>query len=85
MLLLATGATGAWQLSKRDSAGFFTTNPTTLATNSYAITSDTLDVGHETPRLFGDHLGTVQIRVSSGKPVFVGIARTARSSATWAG
>ncbi len=76
MLLLATGVTGLWQLSKRDSAGFFTTNPTTLSTNSYAITSDTLDVGPETPRLFGDHLGTVQIRVSSGKPVFVGIART---------
>ena len=76
VLLLASGATGLWQLTKRDSSGFFTTNSTTLSTNSYAITSDTLDVGPETPRLFGDHLGTVQIRVSSDKPVFVGIAPT---------
>jgi hypothetical protein len=76
LLLLASGATGLWQLTKRDSSGFFTTNTTTLSTNSYAITSDTLDVGPETPRLFGDHLGTVQIRVTSDKPVFVGIAPT---------
>jgi hypothetical protein len=76
ILLLAAGTTGLWQLTKRDSSGFFTTNTKTLATNSYAITSDTLDIGPETPRLFGDHLGTVQIRVSSDKPVFVGIART---------
>jgi len=75
-LFLASGAAGLWQMTKRDSSGFFTTNTTTLSTNSYAITSDTLDVGPETPRLFGDHLGTVQIRVSSDKPVFVGIAPT---------
>jgi hypothetical protein len=76
ILLLAAGTTGLWQLTKRDSSGFFTTNTKTLATNSYALTSDTLDVGSETPRLFGDHIGTVQIRISSDKPVFVGIART---------
>jgi hypothetical protein len=76
ILLLASGTTGLWQLTKRDSSGFFTSNTKTLSTNSYAITSDTLDIGHETPRLFGDHLGTVQIRVSSDKPVFIGIART---------
>jgi hypothetical protein len=76
ILLLASGTTGLWQLTKRDSSGFFTTNTNTLSTNSYAITSDTLDIGPETPRLFGDHLGIVQIRVSSDKPVFIGIART---------
>jgi hypothetical protein len=76
ILLLAAGTTGLWQLTKRDSSGFFTTNTKTLTTNSYALTSDTLDIGPETPRLFGDHIGTVQIRISSDKPVFVGIART---------
>jgi hypothetical protein len=75
-LLLASGAAGLWQLTKRDGSGFFTTNTATLSTDSYAITSDTLDVGPETPRLLGDHLGTVQIRVSSDTPVFVGIAHT---------
>jgi hypothetical protein len=76
ILLMAAGTTGLWQLTKRDSAGFFTSNTTTLSTHSYAITSDTLEIGPDTPRLFGDRLGTVQIRVRSDKPVFVGIAKT---------
>src|SRR5689334_1953194 len=75
--LLAGGGAALWGLGKRDSSGYITSASHRLSTPSYALTSDSLDVGTDAPNwLFGDHFGTVRIEGTSSQPVFIGIART---------
>jgi hypothetical protein len=77
LALLAGGGAAVWGLTQRDGSGYFTSASHRLATSSYALASDTLDVGTDAPSwVFGDHFATIRIQASSTQPVFVGIART---------
>jgi hypothetical protein len=74
LALLAGGGAAVWGLSKRDSSGYFTTGSHHLATSSYALASDSLDIGPHAPGWFDD-FARVRIQASSGRPVFIGIGR----------
>lgn len=77
LALLAGGIAAIWGMSQRDGSGYFTSASHQLSTPSYALVSETLDVGTDTPAwVFDDHFATVRIQASASKPVFVGIGRT---------
>jgi hypothetical protein len=61
----------------RDSTGYLTSPSRTFTTTQYAITTDAIDL--RDVRYPSDILGDVRIRAESreGRPVFVGVARTA--------
>ena len=62
----------------RDSAGYLTSPVTTLTSDGYAVTSETLHLGAAgDPAVASRVLGTVRIRVDAARPAFVGIARSA--------
>jgi len=77
ILLLAAGSATLWGLTKRDHAGYFTTGTHTLSTSTYALASESIDIGPDTPAWISDHLGTVRVQVSSEQPIFVGIGPAA--------
>jgi hypothetical protein len=77
--LLVGGTVLGWALAtQRDDAGFFTTTEERFATDSYALTSDDLDLGDPGPDdWWADReLATVRLDVDAAGPgdVFVGIA-----------
>ena len=76
--LLAAGARVGWAHgTQRDDAGFFTTSNERFATDSFALTSDGIDLGQPGPDdWWADRdLATVRINVDNAdaRPVFVGI------------
>jgi hypothetical protein len=74
LVLFAGSGFAVWGLAQRDDAGYFTSASHEFATGSYAIVSESLDVGTDAPRrLFGDRFATVRIEASSARPVFVGL------------
>jgi hypothetical protein len=79
--LLAGGGILGWGLAtQRDDAGYFTTSNQRFSTNSYALTSDKVDLGDPGPNGFGEWANaTVRVSVDSADSgeVFVGIAREA--------
>jgi hypothetical protein len=77
LALLATGSAAVWGASQRDGGGFFTTGTHELSTNSYALASESLDVGPDIPLWLEDGLATVRIEGTSAKPLFIGIGRVA--------
>ena len=74
--LLAGGVTGiVYDLTQRDSDGFLMSPEETFDTASYALVSETLDIGSDIPEwVVDDLIGTVRIKSESDRPVFVGIA-----------
>jgi hypothetical protein len=77
LALVAGGVAAVWGLSQRDGSGYFTSGSHQLSTSSYAIVTDSLNVGTDAPGwVFGDHFATARIQATSSQPVFVGIART---------
>ena len=79
--LLAGGGILGWALAtQRDDAGYFTTAGQRFETDSYALTSDKIDLGDPGPDGFGE-LANAMVRVSvdsaGSDEVFVGIAREA--------
>jgi hypothetical protein len=77
LALLAGGGAAVWGLSQRDGAGYFTSGTHELSTGSYALASDSLDVGTDAPGwVFRDHFATVRIQATSSQPIFIGIGRT---------
>ena len=87
--LLAGGGILGWALAtQRDDAGYFTTSNQQFMTDSYALTSDKIDLGDPGPDGFGDWANAmVRVRVDSAgsDEVFVGIAREADVEAFLAG
>jgi hypothetical protein len=75
LALLAGGGAAVWGLGQRDGSGYFTTGTNRLSTPSYALASDSLDIGPDAPGWFGESFATVRIQASSAQPVFVGIGR----------
>ncbi len=63
----------------RDDDGYYTTDTERLASGRYAIVSDALDLGRDSVDADAGDLGaTLKVSATStGKPVFVGIARRA--------
>jgi hypothetical protein len=77
LALLAGGGAAVWGLSQRDGSGYITSSSHRLTTSSYALASDSLDVGTDAPGwVFDDHFASVRIEAASSKPVFLGIAQT---------
>jgi Domain of unknown function (DUF4389) len=76
LALFAGGVTGiVYDQTQRDSDGFLMSPEETFDTASYALVSETLDVGSDVPDWVIDELiGTVRIKSESDRPVFVGIA-----------
>ncbi len=79
--LLAGGGILGWALAtQRDDAGYFTTSSQRFATDSYALTSDKIDLGDPGPDGFGEWANAaVRVSVDSADSgdVFVGIGREA--------
>lgn len=76
LAFIAGGAVGLWALGERDSSGYFTTATHGLSSDSYAISSESLDVDDDVPGWFGDRFATARMQASSAQPVFIGIGRT---------
>ena len=75
--LLAGAAFLYWVDGKRDAGGFFTTGAVHMATSTYAITSDDLDIKEGVLAFVGaDGSSGARLRVRSNKntPIFVGVA-----------
>ena len=72
--MLAAGGIAVWGLGQRDGSGYFSTKSHRLSTPSYALATESLDIGPDLPGGIGD-FGNVRIRASSASAVFVGIAR----------
>jgi hypothetical protein len=79
---VALGATAVGvHETQRDADGYYTSSSKTLTTPTHALVTDQLEVGTDPAWLFRKgRLGTIRVAATStsGKPVFVGIARTAQ-------
>jgi hypothetical protein len=83
--LLAAGGTALWADTAARQGGYVDIGSATYHTGGYAVASDTIEMN-----MAGDGwdaaqslFGTARIRATSttpGKPVFIGIARTAAAS-----
>jgi hypothetical protein len=75
----AGGGALTWALqTQRDSSGYFTTNTGHYQTSSYALSTESLEVGGMTGAL-GDRLVRLRLTATSNvaaKPLFIAIART---------
>ena len=84
--LLAAGGLLLWGDSQKDDQGYLSTRTERFATNTYALTTDNLDIDLDGADwlLTRDRFGKVRLTVEphTSKPVFVGVARTATSRAT---
>jgi hypothetical protein len=81
--VLAGAGFATWATNtQRDAHGYLTSSARNFGTTSYAITSDSIDLGTGTDRFTpGDILGTLRIRATATAPtkaVFVGVAPKAR-------
>jgi hypothetical protein len=79
LAFIAGGGALTWALqTHRDSSGYFTTNTHHYQTSSYALSTESLNVGGITGAL-GDRLGRLRLTATStaaAKPLFIAIART---------
>jgi hypothetical protein len=78
--LLAIGGVAIWGNSKKDDQGYVSTGDGRVATASYALDTDKIDINDGAPHWLVDHSDYGKVRVNAqsrdGKPVFVGIAHT---------
>ena len=73
-LLLLAGTGLLWADSRKDDDGYFSTSHERLATSTYAIATDDLDIDGDT--VGTDLYGKVRLEVGGQQPIFAGIART---------
>jgi hypothetical protein len=78
--LIAAGGLLLWGDSRKDDQGYLSTRTERFATNTYALTTDNLDVDLDGAGWIvnRDRFGRTRLTVESNdsKPVFVGVART---------
>jgi hypothetical protein len=78
--LLAAGGLLLWGDSRKDDQGYLSTRTERFATNTYALSTDNLDVDLDGADwiIDRDRFGKVRLTVApnTSKPVFVGVART---------
>jgi hypothetical protein len=79
--LLAAGGAALWaHTTQRDDDGFFTSPTEELSTDTFAITSNEIDLGADAEApdwVVADAFGTVRVRAtatSPGQPIFIGVA-----------
>ncbi len=77
--LLAAGGAATWATNtQRDAAGYLTSGTRILSTASYAVTSESVDLGNSADWITpGDILGSVRVRATATDPtkaVFIGVA-----------
>ena len=79
--LLAAGGLLLWGDSQKDDQGYLSTRTERFATNTYALTTDNLDIDLDGADwlVTRERFGKVRLDVEphTSKPVFVGVARTA--------
>jgi hypothetical protein len=77
LALVVAGGTLGWAYFANRDDGYFMTRHEELATPTYALVSDNLDIDDSTPDFLLDQVGKVRIAVDpDGRETFVGIART---------
>jgi hypothetical protein len=77
LALVVAGGTLVWAYVANRDDGYFMTRHEELATPTYALVSDNLDIDDSTPDVLLDQAGKVRIDVEpDGRDTFVGIART---------
>lgn len=77
LALVVAGGTLVWAYVANRDDGYFMTRHERLATPTYALVSDNLDIDDSTPNWLLDQVGKVRISVDpGGRETFVGIART---------
>src|SRR4051794_20691411 len=75
--LLVGGGALLWGDAHKGSDGYLSTAKHRFAANSYAIVSGDVDLNSHGPDwLVRDHLGTLRVKATADKPVFVGVAPT---------
>jgi hypothetical protein len=84
--LLAAGGGLLWGNAQKDDQGYISTGSHRFATSTYAVATENLDVNVDGASWLvskTDHFGKIRLKVASqtGKPAFVGIARTSDVSA----
>jgi hypothetical protein len=77
--LAAAGGGGLWLQSRRDAAGFITTDPQVLSSPTAAVIGEDIDLRLDdgTPRwVVSNRFGTLRLRATGrgGSPIFIGIA-----------
>ena len=84
--LAAGGTAVVFDQTQRDASGFLMTNATAYSTDTYALVSDSYRTGAAGEWFVArDLLGTVRIRTSSSRSLFVGIAPAAAVDSYLAG
>lgn len=77
LALVVAGGTLGWAYAANRDDGYFMTRHEPLATPTYALVSDNLDIDDSTPNWLLDQAGKVRIAVDPvERDTFVGIART---------
>jgi hypothetical protein len=79
LVAMAVGGLALWGDSQKDRDGYLSTGTDRYAASTNALTTDELDFDGVYPGFGGDAFGKVRLQATSrdGKPVFVGVARTA--------
>jgi hypothetical protein len=84
--LAAGGTAVVFDQTQRDASGFLMTNATAYSTDTYALVSDSYRTGAAGERFVArDLLGTVRIRTTSSRALFVGIGPAAAVDSYLAG
>jgi hypothetical protein len=87
--LIAAGGLALWADGQKDADGYISSGTDRFTTSTHAIRTENLDIDGDIPSWVGtaDRYGKVRLKASSesGKPLFIGIARTSDVSAYLAG
>src|SRR4051812_24084023 len=73
--ILAVAGVLFWVDGKRDDGGFFDTATVRIAADTYAVSSENIEIDEGFLDVVGTDRLRLRVRSNNGKPVFVGVAR----------